>query len=57
MLKAMKRFFVEEEGISSVEYAVLLAFIVAALVTAVGLLRDQVIAAFNTACNQLGGSC
>jgi Flp pilus assembly pilin Flp len=57
MLKAMKRFFVEEEGISSVEYAVLLAFIVAALVTAVGLLRDQVIAAFNSACNQLGGSC
>jgi Flp pilus assembly pilin Flp len=47
MLKAMKRFFVEEEGISSVEYAILLAFIAVALITAVVFLRDEVIASFN----------
>jgi Flp pilus assembly pilin Flp len=56
MLSAIKRLAVEEEGISSVEYAILLAFIAAALVTAVTVLRDQVIAAFNGACQELKGS-
>jgi Flp pilus assembly pilin Flp len=56
MLKAMKKFFVEEEGISSVEYAILLAFIATVLVTAVTTLRDQVKAAFDTACANLKGS-
>jgi len=56
MLNAMKRFFVEEEGISSVEYAILLAFIATVLVTAVTKLRDQVKTAFDTACSNLKGS-
>jgi len=56
MLNAMKKFFVEEEGISSVEYAILLAFIATVLVTAVTTLRDQVKAAFDTACQNLKGS-
>lgn len=56
MLSAIKRLAVEEEGISSVEYAILLAFIAAALVTAVTVLRDQVVNAFNSACQELKGS-
>jgi Flp pilus assembly pilin Flp len=56
MLSVIKKFAVEEDGISSVEYAILLAFIAAALVTAVTVLRDQVINAFNGACQELKGS-
>ncbi len=53
MLKAMKKFFVEEEGISSVEYAILLAFIAVALITAVVFLRDEVITSFNDAAGDM----
>jgi Flp pilus assembly pilin Flp len=53
MLNAMKRLFIEEEGISSVEYAILLAFIAAALVIAVVALRDEVTNAFAAATNCL----
>jgi pilus assembly protein Flp/PilA len=59
MFKRMKRFFVEEEGISSVEYAILLAFVVLAVITAVTNLRTQVVNAFTRATNCLtpGGTC
>ena len=56
MSKAIKKLFVEEKGISSVEYAILLAFIATVLITAVTNLRDQVKAAFDTACANLKGS-
>lgn len=52
MFKKIKQFLQEEDGISSVEYAILLAFIAVALIVAVGALRDKVIAAFNTAIAQ-----
>jgi Flp pilus assembly pilin Flp len=53
MLNAMKRLFIEEEGISSVEYAILLAFIASALVLAVVALRNEVSNAFGQATNCL----
>ena len=56
MLKAMKKFFVEEEGISSVEYAILLAFIATALITAVVLLRNAVTGEFSEATNDITGA-
>ena len=56
MLKAMKKFFVEEEGISSVEYAILLAFIATALITAVVLLRNAVTSEFNEAAGDITNS-
>ena len=52
----MKKFFVEEEGISSVEYAILLAFIAVALITAVVFLRDEVISSFNAAADDLSNA-
>jgi Flp pilus assembly pilin Flp len=55
MRNTIKCLFVEEEGISSVEYAILLAFIAVVLVTAVTTLRDQVIASFDAACSELNG--
>jgi Flp pilus assembly pilin Flp len=59
MWKHLREFFSEEEGISSVEYAILLAFIVVALILGVQGLRDQVVAAFTRATNCLtpGGVC
>lgn len=53
MLKAIKTFFVEEEGVSAVEYAVLLAFIAVALVASIGPLRTAVIARFDSATSAL----
>lgn len=52
-MKKLLRFFRDEEGISSVEYAILLAFIAAALVAAVIALRDAVIGRFEDATEQL----
>jgi pilus assembly protein Flp/PilA len=52
-MKKLLNFFKDEEGISSVEYAMLLAFIAVALITAVVLLRDQIVAAFSRATSAL----
>ncbi len=49
MISAIQRFFVEEEGVSAVEYAVLLAFIAVALVASIGPLRTAVINRFDSA--------
>ena len=57
MLKAIKGLIVEEDGISAVEYAILLAFVAAALVGAVVALRTGVVAAFTAATNCLDGVC
>jgi pilus assembly protein Flp/PilA len=43
----IKRFAREERGASLVEYSVLIGIITAAVVTALGLLTDQIIAAFT----------
>jgi Flp pilus assembly pilin Flp len=49
MINAMKKFLAEEEGISSVEYAILLAFVATALVVSIQGLRNAVAAAFDAA--------
>ena len=49
MLKTIKNLIVDESGISSVEYAVLLAFIVAALIAAVTGLSGSVAGALDAA--------
>ncbi len=56
MRNMITRLFVEEEGISSVEYAILLAFVAVALITVVTGLRNNVVAAFNAACTALDGA-
>lgn len=48
MTKAIKRFISDERGLETVEYAVMTALIVAALVTAIGLLTTAVSGRFNS---------
>jgi pilus assembly protein Flp/PilA len=43
----VKRFAREERGASLVEYSVLIGIITAAVVTAIGLMGEQIIAAFD----------
>lgn len=47
MKALLKRFWQEEEGLELVEYAVMTALIVAALVTAIGLLSGAIEGRFN----------
>jgi Flp pilus assembly pilin Flp len=56
MRQNLTRLLVEEAGISSVEYAILLAFIAAALITVVTGLSAKVVIAFNAACQALSGA-
>lgn len=51
----LRRFWLEESGISSVEYALLLAFIAAGVAAAATGLGDNVAAAISGACTTLGG--
>jgi len=46
-MKKLIAFFKEEDGLETPEYAVMGALIVIGLVTAVGLLRDQIITTFG----------
>jgi len=59
MKQAIMQLLKGEEGISSVEYAILLAFIATVLITAVTGLRGAVVTAFTnaTACLTGGGAC
>lgn len=53
MLNKIKNLIVDDSGISSVEYAVLLAFIVAGLITVVGNLSTAVQGKFDDATGDL----
>ncbi len=48
MTKVIKRFVSDERGLETVEYAVMTALIVAALVTAIGLLTAAVAGRFDS---------
>lgn len=48
MTKVIKRFISDERGLETVEYAVMTALIVAALVTAIGLLTAAVAGRFDS---------
>lgn len=54
MTKAIKRFISDERGLETVEYAVMTALIVAALVTAISLLTDSVSARFDSVRTTIG---
>jgi pilus assembly protein Flp/PilA len=49
----VKRFAREERGASLVEYAVLVGLVTAAIITAIGLLGDQIQAAFTNVTTRL----
>ena len=49
MLNAIRQFVKEEEGLAAAEYAILLTLVAVALITAVGLFRNAIIAAFTAA--------
>ncbi len=53
MKNFLKRFFVEEDGPTAVEYAVMLALIVAVCITSVGLLSAQTGASFDHSAGEL----
>ena len=53
MLNAIRQFVKEEEGLAAAEYAMLLALVAVALITAVGLFRDAIITAFTAATTAL----
>ncbi|MDI7258520.1 MAG: Flp family type IVb pilin [Thermodesulfobacteriota bacterium] len=52
-MEKLMKFLKDEEGISSVEYAVLLAFIVTALITVVTALSNKVQEVFSRVTNLL----
>ncbi len=49
MLNAIRQFVKEEDGLAAAEYAILLTLVAVALIGAVGLFRDAIIAAFGAA--------
>lgn len=54
MNKLMK-FIKDEEGLETVEYAIMLAFIAVGLIIAIGFLRDTVAEKFNNAASTIEG--
>ena len=55
MLKRLKQFIQDESGPTAVEYAVILALIVASIMTAVNTLATQTAASYNNSASQLSG--
>lgn len=55
-LLRVKRFLVNEDGPTAVEYAVMLALILVACITIVGSLGTSVSGTFNTVNQSMGGS-
>lgn len=53
MLKYIKQFLKSEDGPTAVEYAVMLALIVATCLTSIGLLSNQTAASFDNSSAQL----
>lgn len=56
MRKFLSTFWKDESGISSVEYALLLAFVAAGIITAAGVLSDAVEGEMNQAAGCIDGS-
>ncbi|QEG34597.1 Flp family type IVb pilin [Bythopirellula goksoeyrii] len=53
MLKHIKQFLKSEDGPTAVEYAVMLALIVATCLTSIGLLSNETAASFDNSASQL----
>ena len=56
MSKFLKTFWADESGISSVEYALLLAFVAAGVALAAGNLGTAVTTAIDTACQSVNNN-
>ncbi len=56
MMKLAKKFWNDEQGLEFSEYAVLLALICIGIIVSVGLLRDQIKAAFSTTASTISGN-
>jgi len=56
MYEKLRKFLKEEEGLTTVEYAVAGALVAAAVVTSFQLLGVQVGAVITNLCTQIGGS-
>ena len=54
-MKAIQRFFQDEQGLETVEYAVMTALIAAALVTAIGALSAAVSGRFGSVTTTISG--
>lgn len=55
-MKLVRSFWSDDEGQDLAEYGLLLVLICVALVTAIGLFKDQIVAAFGSATSALSGS-
>lgn len=53
-MKTLKRFFKDERGLEGSEYALLLALICLAIISAITLLRNEIARAFSTAASKIG---
>ena len=53
MKKLAEKFFRDEQGLELSEYAVMTALILIAVITAIGLLRAQIVAAFTRVTNAI----
>jgi Flp pilus assembly pilin Flp len=56
VMSAIKRFMKDEQGLETVEYAVILALIVVGTLFAVGLLRDSIINRFTETADIIDGA-
>ena len=55
-MKKLISFFKEEDGVTAIEYGLIAAGIGIAIVTAVGLVGDELVTLFNTVVTELGGT-
>ncbi len=55
MMELLKRLAIDEEGPTTVEYAVLIALIVAVCISSVSLLSNQTAASFDNSATELSG--
>lgn len=56
MVNTLRKMWLDDEGQDLAEYGLLLILIAVALVTAIGLFKTQIVAAFTSATSALSGS-
>ena len=56
VLKVLKRFITDEQGLETVEYAIITGLIVAATITAIGILGNWVTTQFEAINSEVGAT-
>jgi Flp pilus assembly pilin Flp len=56
MLKTIKKFLIGNDGVSSVEYAILLAAIAVAIIAAIVILRNEIVTSFNSTATDMSNA-